>query len=66
MRNDCTDAAVYARRKAQHLFGATPEPGKPYFAPRKESIAEPTEDHRGEFDDLLGDGGYYDDGSFNW
>lgn len=57
MRNDCSDAAIYARREAQHLLGRAPDPPKPFFAPRKsiEDYETPQDDDRGEFGDLLDD-----------
>lgn len=56
MRNDCTDAAIYARREAQHLLSAAAGPRSPFFPPRKDPIEEPAEsDDRGEYGFLLDD-----------
>lgn len=57
MRNDCTDAAIYARREAQHLFSRTPEPAPAYLPPRKElhDYEVPSAAELSEFGDLLDD-----------
>jgi hypothetical protein len=68
-RNDCADAAVYARRKAMHRFAGelpappptkgTPEAVNAQMDEAERRRAQPPD----EFDGLLDDGGYYDE---NW
>lgn len=50
MRNDCTDAAIYARREAQHLLADEPGAPSPFFKslPAIEMLEQP-EPARGEF-----------------
>lgn len=62
MRNDCTDAAIYARREAQHLLSRTPDPAPSYFPPRKElhDYEAPDPAEMGEFGGLLDDDNFSD------
>jgi hypothetical protein len=64
MRNDCTDAAIYARREAQHLFTQEAPTAIPLIPRRKEY--NPDDDDLdldssdGEFDSILSDGMFND------
>lgn len=62
LRNDCTDAAVYARREAHHLFSQLAS-GEPNIFKKHDGLGpddEPDDFSTGEFDDILSDGNYDD------
>ena len=65
-RNDCTDAAVYARREAMHLYGGDAMPAEAPKHTRDQEWVEAQEKRmaareKAEFSDLLAPGGF-DDG----
>jgi hypothetical protein len=59
-RNDCCDAAIYARRRAQHLYAQEAPAPRPVFGPRV-AAEEPPDLAPGEYDGLLSDGPYPED-----
>lgn len=60
-RDDCADAAMYARRRAAHLLAEeTPQPAQT-FKPGGERERPWEKEKRGEFAELLSDDGYFDD-----
>lgn len=60
MRNDATDAAVYARREAFHLHSKEQDAKKPYFPPKPDMMLVPDEDDEDEFSEYVSDDDYDD------
>ena len=60
-RNDCADAAIYARRAASHLLASEPGPSAPYFPERDSSVEPPViadDNDADDFGDMLDDHQY--------